>query len=127
MNRLALAGVALMLFSAGIARAADDPTGTWKTSITMGDQTREITFKLKLEGDKLTGTMSGRGNQETAIENASFKDGEVAFAVTRDRQGQKVTTKYKGKLSGDTIKGTQESARDGQTGRSRDWEAKRAK
>lgn len=90
------------------------------------DQMRDMTLKLKLEGDKLTGTMLGRNNTETAIEDASFKDGEVAFSVTRERNGQKFTTKYKGKLDGDTIKGKSESMRDGQA-MSRDWEAKREK
>lgn len=114
--------------SVGITRADDkpDPTGTWKWSVTFNNQTREQTLKLKLEGDKLSGTMVGRDNQETAIDDAKFKDGEVSFAVTRERNGQKRTTKYKGKLDGDTIKGKAESERDGQTN-SRDWEAKREK
>lgn len=82
-----------------------------------------MTLKLKLEGDKLTGAMVGRNGQETAIEDGTFKDGEVSFKVTRERQGNKVTTKYTGKVSGDTIKG--KAGREGQEGR--DWEAKRAK
>lgn len=114
-------------FSAYSLAADDaDPTGTWKWSVTFNNQSREATLKLKLEGDKLTGAMLGRNNQETAIENASFKDGEVAFSVTRERNGQKFTSKYKGKVSGDTIKGTMEFERNGET-RSRDWEAKREK
>lgn len=112
----------------GVAQAADkpNPTGTWKWSVTVNDNKRDVTLKLKLEGDKLTGTMPGRNNTETAIEDASFKDGEVAFSVTRERNGQKFTTKYKGKLDGDTIKGKAESERDGKS-QSRDWEAKREK
>jgi len=110
-------------------RAADEkanPTGTWKWSVTFNDQSREQTLKLKLEGDKLTGTMLGRDNQETPIEDAKFKDGEVSFKVVRERNNQKFTTKYSGKLSGDSIKGKSESERDGQT-KSNDWEAKRVK
>ena len=60
------------------------------------------------------------------IEDAKFKDGEVAFAVTRERNGQKFTIKYKGKVSGDTIKGKTEFERNGEK-QSRDWEAKREK
>ena len=103
-----------------------DPTGTWKWSVTFNDQTREVTLKLKLDGEKLTGSMPGRNNTETEISDGKFKDGEISFSVTRERNGQKLTTKYKGKLDGDTIKGTTESERDGQT-RTRDWEAKREK
>ena len=112
----------------GFVHAADkpDPTGTWKWSITFNDQTRDVTLKLKLDGDKLTGAMLGRDNQETKIDDATFKDGEVAFSVTRERNGQKNTTKYKGKLDGDAIKGTIEMTRDGNT-TNRDWNAKREK
>ena len=111
---------------AGIAAAADaNPTGTWKWSVTRNEKTRESTLKLKLDGDKLTGTISGR-NQDTAIENASFKDGAVSFTVTREFNDQKFTTKYSGKLDGDVIKGTQETERNGKTNSSA-WEAKRVK
>lgn len=129
MHRRALFAMGMaILLATGTVRAADkpDPTGTWKWSFTVNDMKRDVTLKLKLDGDKLTGAMLGRNNQETAIEEASFKDGEVAFSVTRERNGQKSTTKYKGKLDGDTIKGKSEGMRDGQT-QSRDWEAKREK
>lgn len=108
------------------AEESKDPTGTWKWTVTFNDQSREMTLKLKLEGDKLTGAMLRRDNQETPIEDAKYKDGEVSFSVTRERNGQKFTIKYNGKVSGDTIKGKTEFQRDGQT-QSRDWEAKREK
>lgn len=112
---------------AGVSLAEDvNPTGTWKWSVTFGDQTREFTLKLKLDGDKLTGTMTGRNNEETPIEDASYKDGEVSFKVTRERNGQKFVIKYKGKVSADTIKGKSEFDRNGEK-QERDWEAKREK
>ena len=113
---------------AGIAQGADkaDPNGTWKWSVTFNNNTRDVTLKLKLDGDKLTGKISGRNNTETDIEDAKFKDDEVSFSVTRERNGQKFTTKYKGKIDGDTIKGKSETERNGQN-QSRDWEAKREK
>jgi len=127
MKRLAAAFVLLAFVGLVTpARAAEDPTGTWKWTVTFNDQTREATLKLKLEGDKLTGTYVGRNNTETPIENASFKDNTVSFTVTREFNGQKFTTKYHGTLSGDTIKGKIEMERDGQA-QSRDWEAKRQK
>ena len=112
----------------GVARADDkaNPTGTWKWTVERNGEKRETTLKLKLEGDKLTGALVGRDNKEVPIEEGSYKDGEVAFKVTRERNGQKFTVKYTGKVSGDTLKGKAEFERDGQT-RSRDWEAKRAK
>ncbi len=121
---LVLAIVAL----AGAARAADDPSGTWKFDMKRGNnnQSATVTVKLKLDGDKLTGAMVGRNNMETAVSDASFKDGTVAFSVVRDRNGMKTTTKYSGKLSGDEIKGTIETERNGNTN-TQPWEAKRDK
>jgi len=127
--KTAVAALAMMAsYLSGLARADEsaNPTGTWKWSVTFNDQTRELKLKLKLEDDKLTGAMVGRDDQETPIEDATFKDGEVAFAVTRERNGQKFTIKYKGKVSGDTIKGKSEFERNGEK-QSRDWEAKREK
>jgi hypothetical protein len=122
--------LATLVFVAALSGAAfaqaPDPTGTWKWTVTFQDQTRETTLKLKLEGDKLTGAVVRRNDQETKIEEPKYKDGEISFAVTRERNGQKFTTKYKGKIEGDTIKGKQESERNGQV-QSRDWEAKRVK
>jgi hypothetical protein len=123
---VALAMVVALVGLVGVVRAAEDPTGTWKWSVTFGDKTIDATLKLKLEGDKLTGAYVGRNNTETPIENASFKDNKVSFTVTREFNNQKITTKYNGTLSGDTIKGKSEFERDGQT-MSRDWEAKRQK
>ena len=124
----AAALVVTLAGSVGALRADDkpNPTGTWKWTAMRGNQARESTLKLKLDGDKLTGAMIGQNGQETPIEDGQFKDGEVSFKVTRERQGNKITTKYTGKLSGDTIKGKIESERNGQP-QSRDWEAKRAK
>ena len=124
----AAALVVTLAGSVGALRADDkaNPTGTWKWTVNINNQEREMTLKLKLDGDKLTGSMVGRNGQDTPIEDGKFKDGEVSFKVTRERMGNKFTIKYTGKVSGDTIKGKTEFERDGQP-QSRDWEAKRAK
>jgi hypothetical protein len=121
---LALVCLAFGWLTTGVQ--AQTPTGTWKWTVTFNDQTREQTLKLKLDGNKLTGSQLGRDNQEYPIQDATFKDGEIAFQVIREFGGQKVTTKYKGKLLGDTIKGTTESNFGGEN-RTREWEAKRSK
>jgi hypothetical protein len=121
---MAAAGVfSLVLVSSAMAA---DPTGTWKWSTMFNNQTREQTLKLKLDGDKLTGAMLGRDNQETAIGDATFKDDTVSFTVTRERGGNKFVQKYSGKVAGDEIKGKIEFEREGQA-QSRDWVAKREK
>jgi len=107
-----------------------DPNGTWTWTVPgrNGGPERKLTLKLKTEGDKLTGTLSapGRGGQasDTAIADAKLKGDEISFTVTREVNNNKFTSKYNGKISGDSIKGKIETERDGQTN-SRDWEAKR--
>ena len=117
--------VALWIATAAWAAAAADdakPDGTWKWSVERNGEKFESTLKLKLEADKLTGSLTGRDGKETAIEEASFKDGEVKFQVTRERNGEKVVVKFSGKISGDTITGKSEAGE-----RSRDWKAERSK
>jgi hypothetical protein len=108
------------------ARAADDPTGTWTWKVERNGQSRDVTLKLKLEDGKLTGSMPGRNNTDTPITDATYKDGDIAFSVTREFNGNKFTTKYNGKLSGDSIKGKSETERNGEK-QSRDWDAQRSK
>ncbi len=137
MRRLSVLGLVLAFVAvAGVALAADDPTGTWKWTMTGGGgkggkggggQGREVTLKLKLDGDKLTGAMVGRNDTETPIADASYKDGKISFSVTREFGGNTMTTKYSGTLSGDTITGKVEMpARGGGEPRTMDWTAKRS-
>jgi hypothetical protein len=129
MKRIIVSALVLVFaVSEGVTKAKDEPnpTGTWKWTVNFGGQSREAKLKLKLEADKLTGTVIGRNNQETAIEDGKYKDSEVSFHVTRERDGQKFTIKYRGKVRGDEIKGKIEFEREGQT-QSIDWDAKREK
>jgi hypothetical protein len=103
---------------------AADPTGTWKWSVERNGQTRETTLKLKQAEGKLTGTISGRDNTEIEIQDGKVEGADVSFKVTREFNGTKFVQTYKGKLSGDTIKGKVEFERNGEP-QSRDWEAKK--
>ena len=129
MRRLTVGALVLALVGlAGLAKAEDkkdSPNGTWKWTVNFGGQERELAVKLKADGEKLTGKFVSPNGDETAIEDGKYKDGEVSFKVTRERDGNKFIIKFKGKVSGDTIKGKSEFDRDGET-QSRDWEAKRS-
>ena len=47
-----------LLFVFVLSCLAADLTGTWKGSISLQGNPLELTFKLKAEGDKLTGTIT---------------------------------------------------------------------
>ena len=101
-----------------------NPTGTWKYTADINGQSFDVVIKLKLDGDKLTGTVNVR-DMETKIEAREFKDGEVSFKVVREADGNKFVLKYKGKITGDTFKGKRDEC-DGETN-TREFEAKRTK
>jgi hypothetical protein len=131
--RISLALVVLALMFAGAVRAEDKKDakapyeGTWKWTVQgQNNQSFDQTMVLKTVDGKPAGHIVGRNNNEIKIDEPSFKDGVLAFSVTRERNGNKITSKYSGKVEGDTIKGKIETERDGQTN-SRDWEAKREK
>lgn len=115
-----------------VAAFAADATGTWKWTQQGRNGAQEMTLKLDQKGDVLTGTVvGGQGPQgqmpDVAIADASVKDGTVSFTVTREFNGNKRTSKYTGKLDGDTIKGESERpGRDGAVQKS-EWNATRAK
>jgi hypothetical protein len=122
---IALAAVALLACQA-VASAAD-ANGTWKWKFTRQDgQEIELSVMLKVDGEKVTGTFTGPMNRTVDIKNGTFQNDEVKFETEFEFGGNTITTKYKGKVEGDTIKGNSERERDGQV-RTRDWEAKRAK
>jgi hypothetical protein len=128
MRRLTLVAAAVALVGLAAAARAEDkanPTGTWKWTVNFGGNERELAVKLKLDGGKLTGNFVGADGKETPIEDGKYKDGEVSFKITRERDGNKFVIKFSGKVSGDTIKGKSEFDRNGET-QSRDWEAKRS-
>jgi hypothetical protein len=118
----------LSMLAAGLAMAvaslsAADITGKWTAQVPGRDgQTREQTFTLQVDGEKLTGTVSGmQGGAETEIKDGTAKGDDIAFSVVRNFQGQDVKILYKGKVSGAEIKFT--SQREG--GEPREFTAKR--
>jgi hypothetical protein len=120
------------------AYAADaSPAGIWKWTVQgrQGGQGFEQSLKLDYKDGKVTGTLLGRqGGQfsvpDTEIKDASFKDGQLTFTVTREFSGRQFTTKYDGKVEGDTIKGTFERLNvggDSGAPSKSEWNAKRQK
>lgn len=110
------------------AFAADaSPAGTWKWTQQGRNGTQEMSAKLDLKDGKLTGTITSPQG-ETPIGDASFKDGMIAFTVTREFNGNKIVSKYSGKLEGDKITGSSErpGRGEGAAPQKADWVATRS-
>ena len=83
-----------------------DIDGKWTAQVPGRDgQPQETTFTFKVEGDKLTGAVSGRQG-DTPIADGKISGDEISFTVTRERQGATIKQVYKGKVAGDEIKFT---------------------
>ena len=110
MTKKLLFAVTLLLV-ASFALLAADVSGKWvaEQAGRNGGPARQTTFVLKVEGTKLTGTMTGgggRGGAPTPIEITDGKvDGDnVSFTVKRETQNGPMETKYNGTVSGDELK-----------------------
>jgi hypothetical protein len=100
-SRIAVIGAALTAVS-----LAADVTGKWVTQVPgRGGQPREQTITLKAEGEKLTGTVSGR-QSDTPIQDGKISGDDISFVVVRNFGGNEIRQTYKGKVVGSEIKFT---------------------
>jgi hypothetical protein len=104
------------------AAMAADATGKWtfEQPGRGGGPGRPTTITLKQDGAKLTGSVPGFGRGgDNPPPPSEIKDGKVdgdkvSFTVTREFNGNSMTTKYEGTISGDEMK--LKITRDGQNG-----------
>jgi uncharacterized protein (DUF2147 family) len=118
-------GIALML-AAG-AWAAADITGKWTGEMAgRQGQAQEISFNFKVEGEKVTGTMTSR-EVEAPISDGKLSGDEISFTVVQNTGGNETKSLFKGKVTGDEIKftRTREGGRGG--GQPREFTAKKIK
>jgi hypothetical protein len=108
---------------ASLAVAADI-TGKWVAQVPGREgQTREVTYTFKQDGDKLTGSMTGRQGAEIPISDGKVSGDTISFTVTMTFGGNTVKQNYTGTIAGDEIR----MKREGGQGPAREFVAKRAK
>ena len=86
-------------------------------------QTRETTFNFKAEGNKLTGTVSGRQG-DNPISDGQINGDEISFTVTSNFRDTEIKLLYKGKVAGNEIHFTR--TREGGDQPPQEFTAKRA-
>jgi hypothetical protein len=94
-----------LLFAAG-ALVAADIGGKWKGQFQGGDSAREIAFEFKVNGEALTGAVSGLRDKTLEIKDGKVQGDAVSFWVMSEWQGEPVKLVCKGKISGDQIQFT---------------------
>jgi opacity protein-like surface antigen len=121
---LLVAGLALALIAV-VQAAAADVSGKWTAQVPgRNGQTREQTFTFKVDGEKLTGSVSGMQGNENPISDGKISGNDISFTVAMSFNGNDVKMDYKGVVSGDEIKFTR--SREG-SDQKQEFTAKRVK
>ena len=96
--------VVLALTHVALAANVD---GTWTSTFDTQIGEQHYTYTFKADGEKLSGTAKNDWG-ERPIEDGTLKGDDITFTENVEFQGQKITIKYTGKLSGDEIKFTRQ-------------------
>jgi opacity protein-like surface antigen len=98
----------VVLLGLGSALAAD-VAGKWTATIKTPVGDMNYVFDFTVEGEQLTGkavmTMGGESS-ESALSEGTVKGDDIAFVETLKAQGQELRCEYKGKVSGNEIRGS---------------------
>src|SRR4051794_28109754 len=98
-----LRNLSLILFFA-VAALAADVTGKWNAAVQTDAGSGTPTFVLKQAGETITGTYSGQLGE--APVSGTIKGDDIEFSIKAAPQGETIVVKYKGKVTGNEIKGT---------------------
>ena len=128
MKTILSAALVLVLGLCALADAQEkaDPVGTWKCEYQIGEQKRTSTLTIKMDGDKLVGTMSWPDQKETNLKDVKLKDADLTFSAERVLGDNKFNVEYKFTITGDKLKG-KGSVESGGEKREFDIEGKREK
>jgi hypothetical protein len=101
MTKRTLATTLLLLVSMTSAAFALEIQGKWKGNLASANGDLETTMVFKVEGEKLTGTVTNSYGEEQIAEG-SVKGDDVNFVVNAGGGQFKII--YKGKITGEDIK-----------------------
>jgi hypothetical protein len=100
--RFALLAIIALLVATPVFAA--DIDGKWTGSVTTAGGEFPVSFTLKADEKKLTGTTTGPDGSEIQIKDGKIDGANVSFSVTLDFGGMPFTVAYKGVLAADQIK-----------------------
>lgn len=105
-QKYVLAAGMAALFAAGASAA--DIDGKWTAEAPGRRGRTEMTFHLKADNGKLTGTVANAFMGNTEIQDGKISGDEITFKQVIARGARKMTFKYKGIVKGDEIEFTRE-------------------
>lgn len=85
-----------------VSSSADPISGEWDASLEAQGMAAPVTFKLKLDGDKVTGTTESPHLGQGTVSNGSWIDGKLRFTIEGNKGAIAITGILKeGKLVGE--------------------------
>ena len=82
-----------------------DPVGTWKCEYKIGDQMRTLVLTIKMDGDKLVGTMNWPDQRDAKLKDVKLRDGTLTFSNVRKFMDNEFPLDFTLKIDGDKLKG----------------------
>jgi hypothetical protein len=104
----AILSATLVLGLCGLAGAQGDkadPVGTWKCDYEIGSQKLTATLTLKMDGDKLAGTMSWPDQKDEKLKDVKLKESTLTFSAVRKFMGNEFPLDFTLTIEGDKFKG----------------------
>jgi hypothetical protein len=101
MTRRALTIASILLLALASAAFALDVNGKWKGTLTTPNGDIDTDMVFKVDGEKLTGTVSNMYGEEQIAEGV-VKGDDISFIILAGGGQFKLT--YKGKVDGENIK-----------------------
>jgi hypothetical protein len=89
------------------AKPADKPitvAGKWNGSVDAGNGPTGFVFELKLDGKKVTGSLTG--DYGTSAIDGEFADNKLTFSISLDTPNGAFTVAFTGTLKDDVLTGT---------------------
>ena len=110
MRVFAISAMLVMMFALCVPAFAADVDGKWTGNITTPGGDFPVSFTLKADGEKLTGTTTGIDGAEVPITDGKIDGNNITFKVTLDFGGMPFVLNYKGVVSPTELKITGEAA-----------------
>jgi hypothetical protein len=82
---------------------ADDPSGRWTATLERGDRTGVAVINLKVEGNRVTGTLSDPSGQTMEMENGVIEGGQLSFDCRAREHGDTKRIHFSGQIRNDAI------------------------
>ena len=85
------------------AALAADISGNWSGTMQMGDQPFTLTYAFKVDGEKLTGTVTGPQGDPLPLNEGKIAGDKVSFSVKVDMGGNPAKFVSEGVIKGEEI------------------------